>query len=112
MTVSNVGALRPKHSPAWVECSERLPVEGAKYYLLLGCVNGDVSYYSKGVAWEDGEEVRVPRLIQATDAVMFYRKRDVACLVLEDSAEFSIWLLHWGGHAVVKKEVWDMFDTE
>jgi len=112
MTIPNVGALPPNQSPAWVECSERLPLEGTKYYLLLGCVNGDVSYYSKGVAWEDGEELRVPRLIQAMDAVLFYRKRNGACLVLENSTEFTIWLSHWGGHAVVTKEVWDMFDTE
>jgi len=37
MTTPEIGAVQPEHYAAWNKCSERIPEDGLKYYLLLGC---------------------------------------------------------------------------
>lgn len=112
MTTPEIGAVQPEHYAAWSKCSERIPEDGLKYYLLLGCREGVVSYYSKWIAWNDGGEVRVPRLVKAKDAALSYRSRNIVCLILHNLDELNIWYAHWGTYALVEKALWDAFDCE
>lgn len=97
---------------AWMRCATRLPIEGAKYYLLIGCQNNVISFYSKGVAWNGDVEIRVARLVKALDATLYYRRRGLPCLILEDMDDFDTWYSDWGCHALIVKNVWDSFNSD
>jgi hypothetical protein len=76
-----------------------------KYYLLIGCVDGEISYYSKGVAWNH-EETRVARLVKGAETIEYYKNKGITCLILESLDEFQIWGCEWGCHALIEANVW------
>ena len=91
---------------AWLRCLNRTPNKDYNYYLLLGCVDGVVSYYSKGVAWSQEEETRVARLVKGIETIKYYKEKGIDCLILESLEEFEVWGSEWSGHALIEANVW------
>lgn len=90
----------------WLRCLNRTPNVYYKYYLLLGCIDGQVSYYSKGVAWSQDEETRAARLVKAPETIEYYKNKGMTCLIIESLDEFKIWGRAWGCHALIEANVW------
>lgn len=112
MNISEPDDVQPINYSVWARCADRFPIEGSKYYLMLGCRNRVISYYSRGAAWDGSNEVRVARLVRALDAVLFYRRKNITCLVIENFEDMHRWYAEWGGHALVAKQVWDEFTAD
>lgn len=97
---------RTAECEAWLRCLNRTPNKDYKYYLLLGCVDGEVLYYSKGVAWDKDGETRVARQVKGAETIEYYKNKGITCLILENSEEFQIWAREWGCHALIETNVW------
>lgn len=96
---------------AWLRCLNRIPDKDHKYYLLLGCVDGEISYYSKGVAWTPEGETRVARLVNGVETIESCKSRGINCLVLESLEEFHMWGRKWGCHALIEADIWLEFSN-
>lgn len=87
-------------------CFDCDPVQGSKYYLLLGCADGEISYYSKGVEWSDDGEVRVARLVKAKEAAQHYRGKGIPLAILNSLEDFNAWSQYWRGYALIESRLW------
>ena len=87
-------------------CFDCEPVHGHKYFLLLGCADGEISYYSKGVAWSGDEEIRVARLVKASEVVQLYSRKRDSLAIINSREEFDIWMQHWRCHALIEQDIW------
>lgn len=110
MPGSNLGSEGKSEIDARLRCFDRYPIPGHKYFLLLGCINGEISYYSKGVAWPDDQEVRVARLVNAVDAAQYYKNKGVSLAIINSKEDFYIWMQHWCCHALIDKATWLALD--
>lgn len=108
--VSDLASTQAIESAGWDRCADRLPTVGSRYYLLLGCEDNIITFYSKGVAWEGPVETRVARLVKALDAARYYRNKGMPCLILECIDDLHTWYSEWRCHALVLREVWDDFN--
>ncbi len=91
---------------------KRRPLPKNEYYLFLECLEGEVSFYSQARGWRSGEEIRVPRVVNADEIIEYYitAKRDY--LVLEEHTEFKAWMEGCNIPALVKKELWAEYIRE
>lgn len=105
----NTDANQPACDQARILCLARKPNKKNKYYLLLGCIGREVAFYSKGISWEDGIEVRVARAVNASETAELYLKKNKDLLVLETMAEIELWLSHWRSAALVEISEWERY---
>jgi len=87
-------------------CFECDPIQDGKYFLLFGCANGEISYYSKGIAWSDDGEVRVARLVKAKEAVQHYRGKGIPLAIINSREDFDAWMRYWCCHALIERSIW------
>lgn len=111
MPMSNSDSDEKSEINARLRCFDCSPAPGHKYFLLLGCVNGEISYYSKGVAWSGDKEVRVARLVNAVDAARYYKDKKVSLAIINSKEDFYIWMQHWRCHALIEKAIWLALDS-
>lgn len=90
---------------------KRSPKLDNKYYLLFGCEGEEVLFYSKGIAWHDNEETRIPRAVNGYETAQFYRSKNKELLVIESKQEFKMWYAQWKCLALVEKNVWNKFSS-
>jgi hypothetical protein len=76
---------------------------------LLGYIGKEVAYYSKGISWEDGIEVRVARAVKADETAQLYREKRRELLIIETMEEFELWVNHWRCAALVEISVWEKY---
>jgi hypothetical protein len=88
------------------QCSNMLPEKTLKYYLLIDCEDGVITYHSIGVSWENDVETRAPRLVNGVAIASYYREKGRTITVLHSALEFESWFHKWGGLALVERSVW------
>lgn len=93
------------------KCSCMLPEKVLKYYLLIDCEDGVISYHSVGVSWENDVETRAARLVNGLAVANFYRAKGKTIAVLHSVVEFESWFYKWGGLALVERSVWLRYDS-
>lgn len=106
MPESKTDTEKDSETRAQLRCFDCYPIHGCKYFLLLGCTGGEISYYSKGVSWSDDDEIRVARLVNTADTVQYYKGKNTPLAIINTSEDFYIWMHHWCCHALIEKSIW------
>ena len=110
MTESKADSEELSETSAKRRCFDCDPIQDGKYYLLLGYANGEISYYSKSVAWSDDEEVRVARLIKTNEVIQYYRDKGTPLAIINSRKDFDAWRQYWGCHALIERNIWLAID--